>query len=255
MSLIRRSLFVLQRSPIFTKTQTRPFISSNQNFLLSNNETTTIENNNDLVKNKENQNQVQNPFKIMFVTRDVDQMRLDRFLRNNNAQISQGLLEKSLRKGKVKKNLKFFLFFYFFIHLFLKMQIRLLRREQTNQTTNSTSQPETEGETITITKISATSTTNPTTPTINKQTLIPEGFQIVKDVFGGTRLSVGDRLQVPKEFLNQNNNNDPDSPFEEQLSSEKEIDEETKAMVRSWVIYKDDDILAIDKPAGLATQG
>ena len=35
-----------------------------------------------------------------------DQMRLDRWIRNNLGKIPQGLIEKNLRKGKIKVNNK-----------------------------------------------------------------------------------------------------------------------------------------------------
>ena len=65
---------------------------------------------------------------------------------------------------------------------------------------------------------------------------------------GGTRLTVGDVIMYPDTFGQAN---------KEELSAAKDLPltEKQTAEVRSWVIYKDNDIIAINKPSGLAVQG
>lgn len=66
-----------------------------------------------------------------------------------------------------------------------------------------------------------------------------------KRVKGKERVEEGQVVRVPPLGEAQ-----PQKPKQQQRLSPADIEE-----VRSWVIYKDDDVIAINKPAGLPTQG
>ena len=46
--------------------------------------------------------------KSFIVDYEFNEMRLDRWIRNNLGKIPQGLIEKNLRKGKIKVNNNYF---------------------------------------------------------------------------------------------------------------------------------------------------
>ena len=62
----------------------------------------------------------------------------------------------------------------------------------------------------------------------------------------GTRLAAGDRVRVPPL---------PDSGEAPSRRPPPPLDEADAAMIRAAVIYRDDDVIALNKPPGLAVQG
>lgn len=76
---------------------------------------------------------------------------------------------------------------------------------------------------------------------LRKRTIRIDGKRTTK---GDTRLVCGQVVRIP-----------PIEPGEDRSHMEPRIRDEDRAMMKSIVLYEDDDIIAINKPAGLASQG